>query len=168
MESASWFHKDTVILKHLGTWYKVNNNDAIIISFLMDYEIVKEIRYGNPKVGFPESSIDKVVYLLEKNKINYMLKYDDDKFVDFKEENNYQRFLNGNYPDYYVTVRGEYRKPKSGSFIVQYEGEEPQKYVIGEDINEDAELTKKVIDSNIGEIISINGYNVKIIEKDIE
>ena len=57
----------------------------------MNYKLFEDSRYGTPTVGFPDSSIGRVVDLLRKNKINYMLKYDDDKLVDFGSDNNFDK-----------------------------------------------------------------------------
>ena len=165
--SSFKYPEKTVVLSHLGTWYKVSFDGAYIVSFLTDYKLFEDPIYGSPKVGFPESSIDKVVNLLKKNKINYMLRYDDNKLVDFGEENNFDRFLHHDLPFSYVTSRGEIKKPVKGRFIVQYEGEAPEEYIIDENINSETELVKSVINSNVGEVININGFNIKIIEKDI-
>ena len=161
------YPEKTVVLKHLGSWYKVNFDGAYIVSFLMDYKLFEDPRYGAPTVGFPDSSIDRVVDLLRRNKINYMLKYDDDKLVDYGIDNNFDKFLHNDLPFSYVTSQGEIKKQPKGSFKVQYEGDEPEKYIIGENINPEAELVKKVENGNVGEIIKVNDFNVLIIEKSI-
>lgn len=145
----------------------MNFDGAYIVSFLMNYKLFEDSRYGTPTVGFPDSSIGRVVDLLRKNKINYMLKYDDDKLVDFGSDNNFDKFLHNDLPFSYVTSRGEVKKQPKGSFKVQYEGDEPEDYIIGENINSEAELVKKVENGNVGEIIKFNDFNVTIIEKNI-
>ena len=161
------YPKKTVILKHLGSWYKVNFDGAYIVSFLMSYKLFEDSKYGTPTVGFPESSIDNVVDMLRKNKINYMLKHDDDKIVDFGKDNNYDRFLHKDLPFSYVTSREIIKKQPKGKFKVQYDGEESEEYIIGENINSEAELVKKVENGNVGDIVKVNDFNVLILEKNI-
>ena len=104
---------------------------------------------------------------MHKNKINYILRYDDDKIIDFGEENNFDRFLHNDLPFSYVVSNGIIEKKAEGSFKVQYEGEDVEEYRIGIDINPDAELVKKVIKANIGDIIKINEFNILVVYKNI-
>ena len=159
--------KKTVVLNHLGTWYKAYGDSAKIISFLMDYKLFEDNRSLAPTVGFPETSIIQVTNLLHKNKINYILRYDDDKVVDFGEENNFDKFLHDDLPFSYVVASGPKNKKVEGSFKVQYEGEDVEEYIIGTDINQETELVKKVLDANVGETIKINEFNILVIEKNI-
>jgi len=79
----------TIRLIHLGSWYKCYGDDALIISFVTDYKLFEDSRTLQPTVGFPETSIDKVVDNLKANKINYILVNDSDRIYDFGDENNY-------------------------------------------------------------------------------
>ena len=157
----------TVILLHLGGWYKVYSDGAKIISFLMDYKLFEDSRTAMPSIGFPESSIEKVINVLKSNKINYILKYDDNKLIDFGEENNFDKFLHHDLPYSYVVHNRTITKKPFGTFKVQYEGEEEEEYIIGENISVDAELTKSVTASNVGDTIKINDFYIKIIDKEI-
>ena len=158
----------TVRLIHLGSWYKCFGDDAKIISFITDYKLFEDIRTLQPTVGFPESSIDKVVTYLKQNKINYTLVNDSDRIYDFGNENNYDRFLHDDLPFSYVVNGRQVNKKITGRFIVKYESEEEsEEFIINDTISQEAELTKKVLSANIGDIVNINGERVLIIEKEI-
>ena len=78
--------KEKVVwLKHVKEdFYEVYNDDAFIISELMDYKLVLE--YKNLiKTGFPEMALDKVMSTLRKNKVSYQVS-DDDSLAFFLEK----------------------------------------------------------------------------------
>lgn len=160
--------KKYVRLIHLGTWYKCYGDDAKIISFITNYKLFEDLKTATPTVGFPEISIVKVTNNLRANKINYILVNDDDKIVDFGKENNYDNFLFNDLPFSYVVNGQIMQKKLKGYFIVQYENNEPEKFIINQNIKEDAELTKKVYKANINDTIVINEYKIKIIDKNID
>lgn len=157
-----------VRLIHLGTWYKCHGNDAKVISFITNYKLFEDIITRIPSVGFPESSINKVISDLKANKINYILINDDDKLVDFGMKNNYERFLFNDLPFSYVVDGKKVQKRFKGRFTVKYDGEEPEEFIINENINEDAELAIKVATAEINDFIKINEHNIKVIDKKIE
>lgn len=78
-----------VLLREIGKFVSVFDEDSIIISYLMDYKIV------NSKVGFPSNVLVKVINKLEDNNINYLIKYKDNKEdkKDFNKNNNYKKIL---------------------------------------------------------------------------
>ena len=80
---------DYVLLRELGKFVSVFDEDSIIISYLMGYKIV------NSKVGFPSNVLVKVINKLEDNNINYLIKYKDNKEdkKDFNKNNNYKKIL---------------------------------------------------------------------------
>lgn len=157
-----------VKLYHKGNWYKAYNDDAKIVAFIMDYKLFEDIKSTVPSVGFPESSLEKVIDALCRNKINYILPYDENKLRDFGKENNYDKFLFHDLPFSYVVDGFQAKKKPKGSFIVKYDNEPEEEFVIGENINEDAELVKCVEKGNVGDILSINDYKIEIISKNIE
>lgn len=157
-----------VRLIHLGTWYKCYGDDAKVISFITNYKLFEDLRTGVPSVGFPEVSIDRVVRDLKANKINYMLVHDNDKINDYGLENNYDKFLFNDLPFSYVIDGQTFQKKPKGSFIVQYEGEEPEEFIINDNIKDDAELTKKIAEAEINDVIVINDYKIKVIAKNID
>ena len=80
---------DYVLLREIGKFVSVFDEDSIIISYLMGYKIV------NSKVGFPSNVLSKVINKLEDNNINYLIKYKDNKEdkKDFNKNNNYKKIL---------------------------------------------------------------------------
>ena len=64
-------NKDYIIIYPVGTFYNVLGDDTLIISNLLGYQI--KTHCDIPKVGFPVNSLEKVLYKLETNKINYIL-----------------------------------------------------------------------------------------------
>ena len=158
-------YEKTIVLTHGDYWYSTYNDSAYVLSYITNYKLFIETQSKRPAVMFPVESIDKVIDSLQEYKINYYLKYED-KYVDFGEENNFDSCLHHDLPISYQNELVHPKKPK-GRFKVQYEGEEIEEFIIGENISEDTELTKKVADGNIGDIIKINDYNIKIIEKEI-
>lgn len=78
-----------VLLREIGKFVSVFDEDSIIISYLMGYKIV------NSKVGFPSNVLVKVINKLEDNNINYLIKYKDNKGdkKDFNKNNNYKKIL---------------------------------------------------------------------------
>ncbi len=64
--------KYLVIRKNKGNFCTIYGDDANIISSLFGYKIL-----NNNKVGFPESVLNKIINILEDNKISYMVIYID-------------------------------------------------------------------------------------------
>lgn len=158
----------TIKLYHFGTWYKAYNDDAKIISFLMDYKLFEDESSGTPTVGFPEISIDKVEINLRNNKVNYILINDSEVLKDFGSENNYERFLYNDLPLSYLKGTHTVTSSPKGSFVVKYNNDPEEEFVISENgINENAELVKKVISHDLGENFDINGNTVTLLKKDI-
>lgn len=80
---------DYVLLREIGKFVSVFDEDSIIVSYLMGYKIV------NSEVGFPSKVLVKVINKLEDNNINYLIKYKDNKEdkKDFNKNNNYKKIL---------------------------------------------------------------------------
>ena len=76
--------KYLVIRKNKGKFCTIYGDDANIISSLFGYKIL-----NNNKVGFPESILNKIINILEDNKISYMVIYIDKSPLvkDFKKLN---------------------------------------------------------------------------------
>lgn len=63
-------HKDRIIMVKVGPFYHCYGRDAIVMSYLFDYNLKKvETNYN---CGFPTSAINKVMSNLEEKKISYM------------------------------------------------------------------------------------------------
>ena len=77
--------KNYILLKQVGKFINVYNEDAYIISYLLNYKII------NNKVGFPLSSLNKVINILDTNTINYKI---NDTYKNYKNKNKYTKALN--------------------------------------------------------------------------
>lgn len=86
-----------VLLFKIGTFYEVYNNDAKIISYLFQYK-PKTLSSEDIVCGFPIVSINKILYLLEKKNINYIMldkshNYEEEGKVNYKKKNTYYEIL---------------------------------------------------------------------------
>ena len=82
-------YKEYVVLLKSGIFYECFNDDISIMYSLFSYKIKNN--GNNYVVGFPSSSLTKVLNTLEKNKINYII-IDDNSVVD-KYKTNKNRYL---------------------------------------------------------------------------
>ena len=73
-------------IRKSGTFYSVFDDDCYILYFLLGYQI------NNSKVGFPKSALNKVINILEENKINYEI-IGEDRNKNFKTLNRYEKFV---------------------------------------------------------------------------
>lgn len=160
-------YNKTVVLYHIGKWYKVYGDGAYVLSYLTNYKLFEDPKNEIPTVGFPDYLIDKIIEVLRENKINYVLKLDDDVIIDYKEENNFEKFLFHSLPFSFIKRKNNIKSNPKGYFKVQFENEKPETFIIGKNINKDAELVNTVINSKEGDVIKINEINVKIISKNI-
>ena len=82
--------KNSIVLYKSGKFYNAYGDNGIIIHNLLGYKFVS---YKN-SAGFPESAINKVKGVLEKEKLSYMI-YEKDAFVsEYKGINkNYNKVL---------------------------------------------------------------------------
>lgn len=89
-------YKEYVIFIRIGNFYETYNNDACIISKIMNYK-VKNIS-NNVRVGFPITSLNKVLDELNNNKINYIVIEKDEIYkISIKKkfrDNNYSNYDN--------------------------------------------------------------------------
>lgn len=78
-----------ITLRKSGGFYICFDNDAIILSYLLDYKII------NSKVGFPINALNKVLNILENNSINYIVKNNNEDVNKkiFGKKNNYNKYL---------------------------------------------------------------------------
>lgn len=82
-----------IVLVKVGTFYDAYFYDAKILSYIFKYKI-KSVS-GVDVVGFPTTSIKKVLYILEQSSINYVLldkkhNYEEEEKQDFKKKNRYE------------------------------------------------------------------------------
>ena len=76
-----------VKIRKSGTFYSVFDDDCYVLYFLLDYKI------SNSKIGFPKSALNKVINLLEENKVNYEIVGSEEK-RNFKNLNRYLKLVN--------------------------------------------------------------------------
>ena len=76
-----------------GNFYEIIGDDAFIFNMLFKYKLIKIS--NNYKVGFPISSLDKVISNLNNFEINYIV-FDKDNINLVKEfdNNNYNKYCN--------------------------------------------------------------------------
>lgn len=82
-------YKEYVVLLKSGIFYECFNDDISIMYSLFSYKIKNN--GNNYVVGFPSSSLTKVLNTLEKNRINYII-IEDNSVVD-KYKTNKNRYL---------------------------------------------------------------------------
>lgn len=87
-------YKDYVIIIKIGSFYNVISKDAYILSSIFNYKI--NTFSNTVKVGFPLTSLNKVLKTLDKIKINYLV-YENNIVIKQKfKRNNYQEFSQNN------------------------------------------------------------------------
>lgn len=82
-------YKEYVVLVKSGIFYECFNDDISVMYSLFLYKI--KSNGSNYVVGFPSSSLSKVLNILEENKINYIV-VEDNNIVD-KYKTNKNRYL---------------------------------------------------------------------------
>ena len=87
-------YKDSVILIKSGKFYRTYDSDAIILNYLMCYQIMDN------KVGFPLEGLFKVRGKLKSNCINYVIVDGSDISPIFVEDNKYEYILGLGYDKY--------------------------------------------------------------------
>ncbi len=86
--------KNIITISKKGGFYNVYNNDCYIIYYLFNYKVI------NNKLGFPISTLPKVISTLENKKINYSIENKEEKnFIN----NNYLKYLNLGKEKYNIT-----------------------------------------------------------------
>lgn len=87
-------YKDYIIIIKIGSFYNVISKDAYILSSIFNYKI--NTFSNTVKVGFPLTSLNKVLNTLDKIKINYLV-YENNIVIRQKfKRNNYQEFSQNN------------------------------------------------------------------------
>ena len=77
----------SIVLRKVGGFYQVFDNDALIVNYLFNYKI------NNYRCGFPINVINKVINTLEEKSINYIIKGEEEIVKDYKRKNNYSKYL---------------------------------------------------------------------------
>lgn len=94
VENVKKIHKLYVILIRIGNFYNCYGRDAYVISYLLGYKITL-LDSNIYTCSFPKSAINKVLSILESNKINYIIldkrnNYDVENKINFKNLNKYE------------------------------------------------------------------------------
>lgn len=82
-----------ILLVKVGVFYNAYMDDATIVNHIFNYKI-KTIS-GMDMVGFPKESLNKVLCLLEKRTINYIVvdksnNYEEETKLNLKQNNKYE------------------------------------------------------------------------------
>lgn len=75
-----------VVMIKIGTFYEVYYDDACIISYLLGYKL-KTLNGDVRNCGFPTVSINKVLYILDNKKINYLVVDKSDNYAELNKNN---------------------------------------------------------------------------------
>ena len=75
-----------IIIRRSGGFYSVYGEDCYILHYLFNYKI------SGDRVGFPLSAYNKVINVLNDNKVSYIDK-NNNVVCDFKRKNNYNKLL---------------------------------------------------------------------------
>ncbi|MDD3417481.1 MAG: hypothetical protein PHY47_26400 [Lachnospiraceae bacterium] len=87
-------HKETVIVRLRGMFYNTFEESAFVLSLLTGYKVKKTSQNAMCKCGYPETAFDKVLDLLKKNHVNYVI-YNGAEIIEKEifEDNHYGSFL---------------------------------------------------------------------------
>lgn len=90
-------YPNSVVLIKSGSFYRTYDNDAIILSYLCCYKVIKNV------LGFPICSLSKVLKELKREEVNFVV--DDDVHFSFENDDNYLTLLNQSFEVYKLRVR---------------------------------------------------------------
>ena len=95
----TWKEKylNSVVLLKSGSFYRTYDNDAIILSYLCCYKVVRNV------LGFPIRSLSKVLKELKREEVNFVV--DSDVHFSFENDDNYLTLLNQSLEVYKLRVR---------------------------------------------------------------
>lgn len=97
----TWKEKypNSVVLIKSGSFYRTYDNDAIILSYLCCYKVIKNV------LGFPIRSLSKILKKLKREEVNFVV--DNDVHFSFENDDNYLTLLNQSFEVYKLSVRIE-------------------------------------------------------------
>lgn len=109
MKVVKEIHPESIVLLKVGTFYNAYFKDAILLNYLFGYKLKKQDNVHN--CGFPDNAIQRVKYVLEQNRINYLLvdrahNYEETEKQEEKE-NNYNECYERAYKHVYLKERIE-------------------------------------------------------------
>ena len=80
-------------------WVHTYDNDACVMSTIFNYRSFNDMQTGLLCVGFPNSTLSRVVRKLQALRVSYMfVNYKEEVFKDFGEENTYNLYLDSYVP----------------------------------------------------------------------
>ena len=87
---------DYIVLIKIGSFYESYGADANILSFLFSYKI--RVVSDNVNCGFPVNSLNRILSVLERKCINYLVvdrshNYEEEIKENFKRKNKYNEIL---------------------------------------------------------------------------
>lgn len=94
-------YSDYVLLIKSGNFYICLNNDAFVLSNLLNYKIIESKNFV--KCGFPLTTLDKVIKKLNLENVNYLViekeiiekkKFQNNRYKNYLNLNNYQININ--------------------------------------------------------------------------
>ena len=81
------------------SWVRAYDNDACVMSTIFNYRVFKDMQTGLLCVGFPTSTLSRVVKKLQALSVSYnFVNYKEEVFKDFKEDNMYSVYLDSYIP----------------------------------------------------------------------
>lgn len=92
-------YPNSVVLIKSGSFYRTYDNDAIILSYLCCYKVIKNV------LGFPIRSLSKILKKLKREEVNFVV--DNDVHFSFENDDNYLTLLNQSLEVYKLRVRIE-------------------------------------------------------------
>ena len=95
----TWKEKypNSVVLIKSGSFYRTYDNDAIILSYLCCYKVIKNV------LGFPIRSLSKILKKLKREEVNFVV--DNDVHFSFENDDNYLTLLNQSFEVYKLRIR---------------------------------------------------------------
>lgn len=80
-------------------WVRTYENDACVMSTIFNYRCFKDMSTGLLCVGFPTSTLSRVIKKLQALKVSYtFVNYKEDVFKDYMSENMYKVYLDAYIP----------------------------------------------------------------------
>lgn len=95
-------YPEHIVLLKSGRFYKTFDTDAVIINYLLNYNVIDN------KIGFPIESLFKVKNILKRNNVNYIIFEDNDlTVIDNENSNTYLKIANKAEYNYDVKLRND-------------------------------------------------------------
>ncbi len=94
-------YKNTIILFKSNDFYHAYNNDAFILHCYTGYKLIKKDTIK--QIGFPYSSLNSIIYILDNYNINFVIILDNNKCINKTyNDNKYTKVLKELNDNYYI------------------------------------------------------------------